>query len=73
MIDADKVAKMNPRSLKILDFTNPQGYDSESTGSDQSVHEQAQGQSSTNNQNVDNDETQQNVPNSGNITVVNDE
>ena len=37
VIDADKVAQMNPRSLKMLDFTKPEGYDSESACSDQEV------------------------------------
>ena len=37
VIDADKVAQINPRSLKMLDFTKPEGYDSKSTCSDQEV------------------------------------
>ena len=37
VIEADKVAKMNTRSLKMLDFTKPEGYFSESTCSDQEL------------------------------------
>ena len=61
VIDAAKVTKMSPRSLKVLDFMKPEGYDSDSTCSDTEVRKSTPERKPTDISTVDSDRPQREV------------
>ena len=61
VIDAAKVAKMSPRSLKVLDFTKPEGYDSDSACSDKEVKQSTPERKPTDSSTVESDQPQREV------------